>query len=209
MTALIADPELAKRLIAERQALGQDKYDEVWDGVYVMSPMPNPEHEDIVAELIAIFVGLIKRRGLGTVHAGGNVSGNDTNWTSNYRNPDVIVYLKTNRAERREAYWYGGPDLAVEVISEGDRTYEKLPYYAKISTRQVLIIDRDPWAIILYVNQDGEMVEVARSTAENHLRVVTEAVPVSLEMATDESGRPQIEVRHLTEPAHWTIKPGA
>jgi Uma2 family endonuclease len=210
MTALIVDPDMVERLIAERRATGQDKYDEVWDGVYVMSPMANPEHQDVVGELTAIFIELVRRKGLGTVHPGGNVSGEDDDWTKDYRCPDVLVFLKGNPAERRDAYWYGGPDLAVEVVSVGDRSHEKLPFYAKVNTREVLIVDRRPWALTLYRNRQGTMVEIGRSTADNHSRIVSEVVPVSFEMSADDSGRPQIEVRHLTDAnLHWTIRPGA
>ena len=45
MTALINDPKLEEKLIAKRQAAGADKFDEVWDGVYVMSPLANDEHQ--------------------------------------------------------------------------------------------------------------------------------------------------------------------
>jgi len=209
MTALIVDPELAQRLIAERQANGLDKYDEVWDGVYLMSPMANPEHQKIVGKLYAILADLIEARGLGEVHPGGNVSGEDNDWTKDYRCPDVLVYLKGNPAECREAYWFGGPDLAIEVVSVGDRAYEKLPFYAKVNTREVLLVDRKPWVLTLYRNQQGTMVEVGRSTAENRVQLASEVVPVSFQMSQDNAGRPQIEVRHQTDAAlKWTIQPG-
>jgi Uma2 family endonuclease len=209
MTTLIGDPELAQRLIAERQANGHDKYDEVWDGVYLMSPMANPEHQKIVGKLTAILTELIEARGLGEVHPGGNVSGRDDDWTKDYRCPDVLVFLKENPAECREAYWFGGPDLAVEVVSVGDRAYDKLPFYAKVNTREVLIIDRQPWMLTLYRNQQGTMIEAGRSTVENRLPLASTIVPVSFEMSDDDAGRPQIEVRHQTDAAlKWMIRPG-
>ena len=38
MVALIQDPQLEQELIAKRRETGADRYDEVWEGVYVMSP---------------------------------------------------------------------------------------------------------------------------------------------------------------------------
>src|SRR5262245_31867097 len=37
-TALLLDPAEVRRLIRHRQKCGGDRYDEVWDGVYVMAP---------------------------------------------------------------------------------------------------------------------------------------------------------------------------
>lgn len=210
MTALIGDPELARRLIAERQATGQDKYDEVWDGVYLMSPMANPEHQDVVTELAAILVEVVRRNGLGRVHAGGNVSDRDDDWTKNYRCPDILVFLKGNPAECREAYWFGGPDFAVEVVSPGDRAYEKLPFYAQVNTREVLIVDRNPWMLTLYRNQNGTMVEVGRSSQESYLELASDVVPLSFAMSSDDADRPRIEVQDQNDASRrWTITPGA
>ena len=39
MALMVLDPTAEKRLKAERQASGLDRYDEVWEGVYVMVPL--------------------------------------------------------------------------------------------------------------------------------------------------------------------------
>ena len=39
MATMIRDVELEQRLQAERAACGADRYDEIWEGVYVMAPM--------------------------------------------------------------------------------------------------------------------------------------------------------------------------
>ncbi len=56
MATLITDSELEKQLRAAREAMGADRYDEVWEGVYMMAPMPNDEHQDLVALLTSILV---------------------------------------------------------------------------------------------------------------------------------------------------------
>ena len=205
MTAIIGDPELAKRLIAERQATGQDKYDEVWDGVYVMAPMANPEHQIIVTELSTVLVVAIKWSGLGSVSAGGNVSGNETNWTEDYRCPDILVFLRDTSAEERKAHWFGGPDLAVEVVSEGDRAYDKLPFYLKVNTREVLFIDRNPWMLSLYRNISGQMTEIGQATVENQAQLASELVPLAFSLMAADTGRPQIKVRHLKDGTEWLV----
>jgi hypothetical protein len=47
MSVLIRDRTMGRSLIARRKARGLDRHDEVWDGVYVMPPMPNNEHQAI------------------------------------------------------------------------------------------------------------------------------------------------------------------
>ena len=43
MATLVIDPPLEQRLREDRHARGADHHDEVWNGVYVMTPMPNNE----------------------------------------------------------------------------------------------------------------------------------------------------------------------
>ena len=45
MTTVILDEALAERLKADRAQRGGDRYDEVWEGVYMMAAMPNNEHQ--------------------------------------------------------------------------------------------------------------------------------------------------------------------
>lgn len=43
MATMIHDRLLEERLHNERAATGADRYDEIWEGVYMMAPMPNNE----------------------------------------------------------------------------------------------------------------------------------------------------------------------
>src|SRR5258706_1248071 len=148
MVAVIHDPDFEKRVIAERRKFGLDRYDEVWEGVYFMSPAPNFEHQGIATELAAILVELVNRNGLGKVFGNCNVSDRD-DWTLNYRIPDVAVFLRGNAARHMGTHCIGGPDLAIEIVSPDDRSWEKLPFYAAVGTKELLLLDRDPWALTL------------------------------------------------------------
>jgi len=55
MALLITDPKLESELIAERERCDGDRFDEVWEGIYVMAPLPNDEHQDIQANFVAAF----------------------------------------------------------------------------------------------------------------------------------------------------------
>ena len=59
MNVLVCDPDIAVRLQAERQATDGGKHDEVWDGVYVMSPLPNVEHQILVDDLFVVIHAIL------------------------------------------------------------------------------------------------------------------------------------------------------
>ena len=44
-------PCVHESFLAERKRLGQDQYDEMWEGVLHMAPMPNMDHQDFESEL--------------------------------------------------------------------------------------------------------------------------------------------------------------
>ena len=48
MATLVIDPGLERALLERRRASRGDRWDEVWDGVYVMAPLPNMEHQELV-----------------------------------------------------------------------------------------------------------------------------------------------------------------
>ena len=143
----VLDPRVAREIRQSRESVNAGHRDEVWDGEYYVMTDPNNEHQQIAAQLVAILVIMIAFSKLGRVQGGGNISDRDRDWTGNYRIPDVAVYLNDTRAVDRDSHWLGGPDFAVEIVSPDDLSREKLPFYAKVGTREVLIVDRDPWAL--------------------------------------------------------------
>ncbi|MBX6313173.1 MAG: Uma2 family endonuclease [Isosphaeraceae bacterium] len=167
MAMVICDHDLAEHLREERKRTGADRYDEVWDGVYVVMPLPNDEHQEIVGGLVSILHVVVGWPGLGDVRPGVNVSDRDDDWTQNYRCSDVVVFLQGTAAITRGAYWLGGPDFTIEVLSKDDRTREKLPFYARVGVRELLLIDRDPWALELYRLQEEQLRPAGRSTPES------------------------------------------
>lgn len=51
MTLVVNDLSLVERLKTERRQTGADRFDEVWEGVYMMAPLANNEHQELVLEL--------------------------------------------------------------------------------------------------------------------------------------------------------------
>jgi Uma2 family endonuclease len=201
---LVTDPLFEESLRAEREASGADRYDEVWDGVYVVSPNPNIDHQEIVANLTGVFLQLLGWNRREKVFAGVNVSDRTDDWKQNYRVPDVAVFLENTRASNRDTYWLGGPDFLIEVESAHDKSREKLPFYASVGVREVLIVERQPWALSLYRLDGSEMALVARVTPDDALATESTVLPVKFRLI-DAQPRPWIEVSRLDGSEQWLV----
>ncbi len=105
---MIIDSLLEEHLIAQRRETCADRFDEVWEGIYMMAPMPNTEHQTIVFRLASIFGELVEWQGLGTVMAGVNVSDRETDWNQNYRVPDVAVAMSVGIVRDCGTHWRAG-----------------------------------------------------------------------------------------------------
>ena len=141
MATLMTDPDIEKLVQAKRVAAVADRYDEVGEGTYVKAPMSNDEHQLTANRFPAIFQETIDWPELGDVRPGVNVSDREQNWQANYRVPDVAVFLRGEKSQNRDAFWYGDPDSVVEVVNPDDQTQQKLAFYASVGVREVLAID--------------------------------------------------------------------
>jgi Uma2 family endonuclease len=202
MTTVVEDRDLERQLRRYRKRTGADRYDEVWDGVYVMAAMPNNDHQRLVNKLAFALETVIGQNDRGAVFPGVNISDRPTHWKRNYRCPDVAVFLNGNPAENRGTHWFGGPDLAIEIISPGDRNEAKLPFYAKVGTREVLIVRRDPWQLELFRLSGKALTSVGVSTAESQQQLRTESVPFTWRSITDVN-RAHIEMACTEDDQRW------
>ena len=204
MVTVVNDPDLERCLQAERAASGADRYDEMWEGTYMMAPMPNDEHQELVTWLGSIFQLSVGAQGRASVRVGVNVSDRKDGWMQNYRVPDVAVFLKEGQAENCDAFWYGGPDLAVEIVSPGDLTWDKLPFYQQVGVRELLVIDREPWRIVLHRLQEQRLVVVAEARPDDGTVVESGVLPFTFRL-TAGPNRPRLEVIHTTSGECWLI----
>jgi Uma2 family endonuclease len=204
MPMLIADTDQELRIKHQRAASGADRFDEVWDGVYVMSPLADPEHQEIVTQLAAILQLVAGWPGQGTVLAGVNVSDRVVGWEKNYRIPDVALFSRDSQARKHEKHYVGGPDLAIEITSPGDLTRDKIPFYATIGTRELLILDRDVWTLELYRLDAATLSLVQKATVNSAEPLVSDVVPLQFQLLAGDD-RPRIEVRRTNAAERWTI----
>jgi Uma2 family endonuclease len=202
---LVKDADEADELIRERKRRGADRYDEVWDGVYVMPSMPNMEHQELVSDLDAILVEVVKRAGLGKVYPGANVSDRASDWKINYRVPDLVVVLKAGRAVTHSAHLQGGPDFLVEVESPGDDSEEKVPFYGQLGVRELLLIHRDKRTLRLLRLEGQELVLVPPTLLEGKRWLVSAVLPLAFRRTT-QGGKPATEVRRTDgTPGLWAV----
>lgn len=199
---LIFDAETARGIRESRVAMGIDRWDEVWDGVYVIMPNPNIEHQKIVSKLLIALDSCFRPEEAADVLIPVNVSDRQEGWTSNFRGPDVSVFLEDGAGRNCGTHWVGGPDLAVEILSDNDPTYEKLNFYAKNGVRELLVIDRRPWSIELYRLAAGSLKLAGTSSIETSETLTSEVIPARFRLVAGEK-RPMVEVGSTRDDRRW------
>ena len=126
-------------MIAERQRLGLDIRDEVWDGVYHVVPPASEEHQRIGAELLVVLASLAREAGLAFRYETGLFDPTGP-IERDYWVPDLMVFRPEYRVR---AGIRGRVELVVEIRSPGDDSLLKVPYYSRVGVQELLIIERD------------------------------------------------------------------
>jgi Uma2 family endonuclease len=151
MRAVLLDPPMD--LLESRRRSGVDRFDEVWDGVLHMVPAPNHAHASIEAQLIMIVGPSARTAGLEMI--GQSNLGESEH---DYRVPDSALH-------RPGAFgiWHPTAALVVEIVSPGDESWEKLPFYADHDVDEVLIVDPAKRSVDWLGLQEGEYRPIERS----------------------------------------------
>ena len=153
MKAVIS--EMPQHLLDERAAKGLDRWDEMWEGVLHMPPMPNREHQDLALAL-GSWLRIHWAMPLGNrVHGPINLA-SPGGWPKDYRIPDLVLLTPEVFAIDHNEYFEGPPTVAVEIRSPGDDTFEKMPFYAKLGVPELWIIDRDTKRVQLHVLRETQ-----------------------------------------------------
>ncbi len=193
MAIVSLDPGELKHLIRQRRDSGGDLWDEVWNGVYVMPPLADNEHQRLGLELAIDIRNVLGPDERIQLFAGCNISDQPKRWRRNYRCPDVAVFLSGNPAEDRGSHWFGGPDFAVEIMSRFDRSREKFGFYAKVGVRERLLVDRNPWQLELYRREGDRWELVGRSRLDDTVVLSSQVLPLTYRLISGPR-RPRIEV---------------
>jgi Uma2 family endonuclease len=204
MATVVMDSHFAEQLRQERAAAGSDRWDEVWEGTYMMAPLPNTEHQQIATRLAAICEETVGWNDDAIVLQGTNVSDREKGWQNNYRCPDVAVYLPETHAKNCRTHWLGGPDFAVEIVSEDDRTRDKIPFYSKVGTRELVVVDRNPWSLELLRLSAKKLKSIGVSSGRSGRVLQSRVLPLSFRLISGQR-RPVIEVVRTTDGKTWKV----
>ena len=167
-----------------------------------MPPLANNQHQALGTQFSSVVLLSLGEIAIDRVYAGVNVSDRIEGWLENYRCPDVAVFLPGCLAQNCGTHWCGGPDFGAEIVSDGDRSREKLDFYALVGMRELLIIDRDPWALELYRLQAGRLVSVGKVDFAHPGSLVSEVLPLTFRLVAGQF-RPRIEVTHRESRQSW------
>jgi Uma2 family endonuclease len=114
---------------------------ELINGVIYMSPAPLSKHQLISMNLSIEMGHYIRKNKIGYLFAAPCDVYLDE--TSNVVQPDVLVVLKKN-ASIVKGHVHGVPDLIIEILSKGSRTYdlvEKKDLYERFGVSEYWVID--------------------------------------------------------------------
>jgi Uma2 family endonuclease len=147
-TVVLGEPPPAlTSLIAERQRLGLDTHDEVWNGEYHLAPAPSYEHAHSGAKLARLLGDAADVHGY-TVSIEFNLGEPD-----NFRVPDFGVHRG-----QPEGLWIPTAAIVVEVRSPDDESYEKFGHYFEHDVDEILIADLVTEAVTWFVRSDDGFV---------------------------------------------------
>ncbi len=162
MDVVVIDPPAD--LIAERQRLGLDNHDEVWDGEYHMVPAASSEHQRTIMRLAMCWFPTAEQVGLDLRHEWNLIPVGEPGW-NDFRVPDLVVFRPEVHHERGAV---GPASLVVEVRSPGDESFQKLPFFERLGVGEVLIIDRDTKAVRRWVSGPEGLIESVGDGAGRH-----------------------------------------
>lgn len=155
MPMVVLDPvprELAQ-LAERRHALGQDRLDEVWQGVLHMVPAPSFEHAVVAARLKVLMAPLADAAGL-IVTDEFNLGDSE----QDFRVPDGGLHRPG-----ASGVWQPTSALVMEVLSPDDETWQKLSFYAAHHVDEVLIVGPEERTVHWLALSAGEYQPLERS----------------------------------------------
>jgi Uma2 family endonuclease len=153
-TRLMRAAMIHEQLLEERRRMGLDKRDEVWAGVLHMVPPPASRHQLVSRDLLLVLLPIAKRLGLEACFEIGVFNPRVKRNDRDFRVPDLVLvspHLLSKRGVEGKA------TLVVEILSPGDESRDKLPFYARMGVREVWLIDPDTRAIEVYALRDGKL----------------------------------------------------
>lgn len=139
--------------LERRRTLGQDGFDELWEGEYHVAPMAHGRHgeiDDQLARLLGPHADVAGLRGSGPLNVGE---------PDDYRVPDR-AYLSRDTPR---AVFHPTVAIVVEIVSPGDETRRKLDFYFRHGVEELLIVDPETRTVEWHARGSDGFVEADRS----------------------------------------------
>jgi hypothetical protein len=123
-------PPEFQELLERRRRWGADRHDEIWEGVYRMIPSPGEAHWLIDDQLSEVLRPLARAAGL--------ISSPEFNLgdKDDFRVPDRGLHRPEVSGD-----WRPTAALVVAILSPGDETPAKIPFYADHGVDELVIVD--------------------------------------------------------------------
>jgi Uma2 family endonuclease len=156
MRTLVLDPPTAGlgEVAERRRRSGLDRLDEVWEGVLHMVPAPSHRHAEIAQQLAELLGPPARAAGLRPTMHQFNLGDSE----EDFRVPDGGLHRP-----RAAELWHPTAALVVEIVSPGDESWEKLPFYAAHRVDEMLIVDPQERSVSWLALEDGEYHPIERS----------------------------------------------
>jgi Uma2 family endonuclease len=114
---------------------------EIINGTLYMSPAPTPHHQEITITLSSYIFLYVSKNSLGKTFNGPIDVYLDK---GNAFQPDLVFISNKNLSIIKEDGIYGAPDLVIEVLSPGNKTFDltkKKKAYEKASVKEYWVVD--------------------------------------------------------------------
>jgi Uma2 family endonuclease len=157
---------------------------EIVDGALLVSPTPAIDHEFVIAEIPRVLVraapdGLVVLSGALGIRIG-----------SSYRVPDLAVVHRAVRGRNRQYLWPEDVALAVEVVSPGSVSMDRIlkpAQYAAAGIPAYWRVETDPISLTAYELRPGEAAYTEAGTW-NSGEIVRLDKPFPVEVEIDRLG---------------------
>ena len=146
-------PAELEQLIARRRALGQDRFDEVWEAEYHVAPHSHSDHGIISNELAVALRPYARAAGL--IGSDAFSLGEPTD----YRVPDGGYHRS-----RPGTLYVATAAVVVEIVSPDDEAFQKLPFYARRGVEEAIVVLPDEQEIRCYDLRGPEPTMVSASS---------------------------------------------
>ncbi len=135
-TFVMDPPPIVEDWLAQRRALGQDLYDEVWEGEYHVAAAPTNRHASIQARLVELLGPHARRAGLELMGP------SNVGTPRDFRVPD-LVFLR----RQEHPVWNPTAAIVAEVVSPGDESRRKFAFHHGAGVEEVLVVDPDACSV--------------------------------------------------------------